>query len=103
MKQEIFENGPIACGISANANLVAYTGGVISDPSHALINHVVSVVGWGVNDETEFWIVRNSWGSHWGENGFFRIEMHKNNLRLESECVWAIPSFTKSNGDIILE
>lgn len=51
MKQEIQQNGPIACGISANENLENYTGGVLSDPSDSNINHVVSVVGWGVTDD----------------------------------------------------
>ena len=37
----------------------------------------------------EYWIGRNSYGTHWGENGFFRIRMHRNNLGIELECSWA--------------
>ena len=36
-------------------------------------------------------IGRNSWGTYWGENGWFRIQMHHNNLGIEHECDWGVP------------
>lgn len=59
-------------------------------------NHEIAVVGWGTDDDAEgdgvpYWIGRNSWGSYWGEHGFFKIRMHKNNLGIENFCSWADP------------
>ena len=49
MKQEIYQRGPIACGIAVPPALMNYTGGIFYDKSGAKeIDHEVSVVGWGV-------------------------------------------------------
>lgn len=62
----IFLTGPVAAGVNAEP-LVDYKGGVVKDNNilHKLVNHVVSIVGWGNDGETEYWIVRNSWGQYW--------------------------------------
>eukprot|EP01065_Artemidia_motanka_P010379 TRINITY_DN154_c0_g1_i1.p1 TRINITY_DN154_c0_g1~~TRINITY_DN154_c0_g1_i1.p1 ORF type:complete len:571 (+),score=218.32 TRINITY_DN154_c0_g1_i1:64-1776(+) len=98
MKAEIMARGPIGCGVEATAKFEDYTGGVYSEhlPNPSL-NHEISVVGWGVEEGTglEYWVGRNSWGTYWGEEGFFRIQMHENNLGIETDCVWGVPVVPK--------
>jgi len=89
MQKEIFERGPIACGIDA-VPILNYTTGIV-DEFGTLVDHVVSVTGWGEENGTSFWHVRNSWGEYWGEAGFVRVKF--GSLRLESQCAWAVPSY----------
>jgi cathepsin F len=65
-----------------NANFLQYYyGGIIDLPDSRCnpfgLNHAVNIVGYGEENEVKFWIVRNSWGSRWGENGYFRIARGK--------------------------
>ena len=55
------------------------------------VDHNVVVSGWGVENDAPYWIVRNSWGTWWGEHGWFRISMGRNMLGIESACDWAVP------------
>ena len=81
-------------------SLEEYTGGVYCDDTgDLLISHYVSVVGYGVTEDGQkYWNVRNSWGTHWGEGGFFRICRGVNNIAIEKRCSWATPLDTWSAG-----
>ena len=98
MKHELANHGPISCGICATEKFDAYTGGIYSESNTCGINHEISVVGYGVSDDgTEFWIGRNSWGTYWGDYGFFYMAMDKDNLRIEQDCIAGIPTYDKPN------
>ena len=93
IKHEIYKNGPIACGINANA-ILKYSGGILDVPNESKeIDHIISIVGWGHDALTnkQYWIVRNSWGEYWGELGYVRVVLGDNQLGLEADCAWALP------------
>ena len=95
MMQEIYQRGPIACGVAVPDALEDYTGGIFNDTTGDLnIVHDISVVGWGVENGTKYWTVRNSWGTHFGEQGFFRVVRGTNNIAIETDCAWATPKDT---------
>ena len=100
MKTEIYKNGPLSCGIMVTENFEKnYKAGEIYSEQvwFPMINHEISVVGWGYDTEsaTEYWIGRNSWGTYWGDYGFFLIKMHSDNLGIETDCSAGIPSELK--------
>jgi cathepsin X len=95
MMQEIYQRGPIACGIAVPDALENYTSGIFDDTTgDQNIVHDISVVGWGVEDGTKYWTVRNSWGESFGEDGFFRVVRGTNNIAIETDCAWATPKET---------
>lgn len=92
MMNELYNYGPIACGINSTG-LANYVNGTLkyNNQSGNRIDHFVFVYGWGVDNGTKYWKVKNSWGSAWGENGHFKIEKGKNFLGIESQCFWGNP------------
>lgn len=98
MMQEIYQRGPIACGIAVPDSFENYTGGIYEDTTgDQNIVHDISIVGYGVENGTKYWVVRNSWGTHWGEQGLARVIRGKNNIAIESDCAFAVPKDTWTN------
>jgi cathepsin F len=79
--QMLYKEGPLAVAINAKY-LQFYRGGVLDmskykcNPSQ--LNHAVTLVGYGsTSSGVPYWIAKNSWGSGWGESGYFRIRRGK--------------------------
>eukprot|EP00992_Anisonema_acinus_P013641 TRINITY_DN8847_c0_g1_i2.p2 TRINITY_DN8847_c0_g1~~TRINITY_DN8847_c0_g1_i2.p2 ORF type:complete len:132 (-),score=18.58 TRINITY_DN8847_c0_g1_i2:48-443(-) len=92
MRAEIYARGPIAATIAVTPALEAYKSGVFKDTTgKKTLDHSVSITGWGVDAGVPYWVVRNSWGTYWGEHGWARIFRGEDNLGIESNCDWAVP------------
>jgi hypothetical protein len=73
IKQAIYDYGPVICGVAADDAFWAYLGGIYEGPGAPQRNHVVILAGWDDNDGQGYWILKNSWGYWWGEEGYMRI------------------------------
>lgn len=71
-KAAIVEGGPVIGGMAVYADFYAYRSGIYRHVSGALRGyHAVSVIGY--DDAQGCWICKNSWGTGWGDSGFFRV------------------------------
>ena len=75
LKTILNDQGPVMVGINANANFMAYTSGIFTGcPANSAdyINHAVTVVGYD-DSGSGHWLIKNSWGTTWGESGYMRL------------------------------
>lgn len=81
--KEALKYSTVAVGIDGTeVGLLGYRSGVYGDRQEEVegckdkpLNHAVLIVGYGTDDNGEYWRVRNSWGDQWGEKGFFRVRI----------------------------
>lgn len=74
LKQLVYKYGAVATGIYASDKGLSNVGyGVFDGCSTTQINHAVTVVGYGTQNGKDYWIVKNSWGDNWGDNGYVKI------------------------------
>lgn len=83
LKEAIATIGPISVDIDAShPSFQHYSKGIYSEPlcSSEILDHSVLVVGYGTDElKQDYYIVKNSWGSSWGENGYFKLARNHNN------------------------
>jgi cathepsin L len=81
--EALLQYGPVATNVKATSGWQGYGGGVLydgeccnaaSDPScQYSINHSVLVVGYGNEGGYDYWLIKNSWSSGWGEGGYIKL------------------------------
>jgi len=74
----VVERGPVAVSVAAAA-WAPYAGGIFDGcVKDAIIDHAVVLFGFGQDAGKKFWLLQNSWGKYWGEDGMIRMLRHDN-------------------------
>lgn len=65
----------------SQASFQLYTGGIYDEPScyKFAVNHAVGLIGYGTENGIDYWLVRNTFGKNWGEDGYIRMIRNKEN------------------------
>ncbi|CAJ0596281.1 unnamed protein product [Cylicocyclus nassatus] len=87
IRKEIMKNGPVQAAFTTYADFKLYKGGIYRHlAGERSGSHAVKLLGWGSENGTDYWILANSWGVTWGEDGgYFRMVRGENECGLEEK------------------
>jgi cathepsin F len=90
MQTNLVNWGPLSICVDAEP-WQDYTGGIMmASDCGSDIDHCVQLVGYDMTQSTPFWIVRNSWGTDWGENGYIRLQYGQDTCACADEATCAV-------------
>ena len=99
IRKDIYHWGPVSTVMKVFDDFLSWDGqGIyewdgISNLKKPFVGHAVVIVGWGTSAENvPYWIIRNSWGTSWGDNGYFKMKRGTNNCEIEENCFVCYPS-----------
>ncbi|MEW5802031.1 MAG: C1 family peptidase [bacterium] len=86
IKQKLLK-GPLLVAMTVYDDFMYYSRGAYEHVQGSIIgDHAIVIIGWDDSDHT--WICKNSWGPYWGDSGWFRIKMGKNECGIEESLIY---------------
>ena len=74
IQSDMLTYGPVTAAFTVYEDFPTYTSGVYQHTTGSQLGgHAIEIIGWGVEDCTDYWLVKNSWSDTWGEDGYVRI------------------------------
>ena len=84
MIDHVLGGGTLAVAVDSS-NRVYYKSGIFSGCDQSVEDHAMQIVG--VNVDEGYWIIRNSWGTSWGENGNLKLALVCRNFKITASSV----------------
>ncbi|XP_029920021.1 digestive cysteine proteinase 1 [Myripristis murdjan] len=93
LKLALFKNGPAAVSIDAShRSFVFYSHGVYYEPACGnttdSLDHAVLAVGYGTLNGEPYWLIKNSWSTYWGNDGYILMSMKDNNCGVTTDATY---------------
>ncbi|XP_050437994.1 cathepsin B-like isoform X4 [Adelges cooleyi] len=93
IQEDVLVYGPVEATFEVYDDFVNYKSGVYIKSENAtyLGGHAVKLIGWGVEKETPYWLMVNSWNENWGDRGTFKIRRGTNECQIDSWMTAGVP------------
>lgn len=97
IRDNIYKWGPIATGMKVYPDFYTFDNKndiyIWNGEGPQVGGHAIELMGWGSENGIDYWIIKNSWGTEWGMDGYFRMKRGIDMCEIESNCLAVIPDF----------
>ena len=96
IRHDIFKWGPVCSAMKLYTDFFTFTSKSIyqwNKRDKQVGSHAIEIVGWGEQSNKKYWIVKNSWGTDWGDQGYFKILRGVNECEIEENVITGFPDF----------
>ncbi|XP_001630185.2 cathepsin B-like cysteine proteinase 4 isoform X1 [Nematostella vectensis] len=92
IQTDIMNNGPVEADFTIFQDFYAYRSGIyVHATGKQLGGHAIKILGWGTEDNVDYWLCANSWGANWGIQGYFKIRRGTDECGIEDGLAAGLP------------
>lgn len=95
IKNQLAASGPVTACFDVYEDFKVHKGVYFRVYGKKVGKHAVVILGYGTatcgREKVTYWIIRNSWGTNWGEGGYFKFRRGRNDCGIEGDIAYGVP------------